>query len=53
MSGFSMIWHIWWLAILGIAGLTVTALTHAWRVDNEVTVPAEEVAEYERRRRRT
>jgi cytochrome o ubiquinol oxidase subunit 1 len=53
ISGFAMIWHIWWLAIVGIAGITVTALAHAWRVQNEVAVQPEEVAEYERRRRRT
>jgi cytochrome o ubiquinol oxidase subunit 1 len=52
ISGFAMIWHIWWLAIVGIAGLAVTALAHTWRVDNEVAVPPEEVAEHERRRQR-
>ena len=50
-AGFAMIWHIWWLAILAIAGLTVTALAHAWRVDNEITVPARQIAEFERQRR--
>ena len=47
-----MIWHIWWLAIVGIAGLTVMSLAHAWRVDNEITVPARQIAEHERQRRR-
>ncbi len=51
-AGFAMIWHIWWLAIVGIAGLTVTALAHAWRVDSEITVPARDIAEHERRRQR-
>jgi cytochrome o ubiquinol oxidase subunit 1 len=53
IAGFAMIWHIWWLAIAGIAGLTVMALAHAWRVDNEITVPARQIAEHERQRRRS
>jgi cytochrome o ubiquinol oxidase subunit I len=52
IAGFAMIWHIWWLAIVCIAGLTVTALAYAWRVDNEITVPARQIAEHERQRRR-
>jgi len=51
-AGFAMIWHIWWLAIAAIAGLTVTSLAHAWRVDNEITIPSRQIAEHERRRRR-
>ena len=52
IAGFAMIWHIWWLAVFGIAGITVTALAHAWRTETEVPVPAEDIARHERSRRR-
>jgi cytochrome o ubiquinol oxidase subunit 1 len=48
--GFAMIWHIWWLAILGLIGLVVSALSHAWSVDREMMIPAVEVAAFERAR---
>ena len=48
--GFAMIWHIWWLAILGLIGLVVSALSHAWSVDREMMIPADEVAAFERAR---
>ncbi|MGR9193505.1 cytochrome o ubiquinol oxidase subunit I [Rhizobium leguminosarum] len=48
--GFAMIWHIWWMAILGILGCIAVSLGQAWRVDNETTFSAEEVAAVERAR---
>ncbi|MGR9271205.1 cytochrome o ubiquinol oxidase subunit I (plasmid) [Rhizobium leguminosarum] len=48
--GFAMIWHIWWMAILGILGCIAVSLAQAWRVDNETTFSAEEVAAVERAR---
>jgi len=48
--GFAMIWHIWWMAILGILGCLAVGLVQAWRVDNETTFSAEEVAAVERAR---
>ena len=48
--GFAMIWHIWWMAILGILGCIAVGLVQAWRVDNETTFSAEEVAAVERAR---
>jgi cytochrome o ubiquinol oxidase subunit 1 len=38
MFGFAMVWHIWWMALAGLAGIAATALTHAWRTVNEVEV---------------
>ena len=29
--GFAMVWHIWWLAILGLVGAFTTLLVFAWR----------------------
>ena len=52
IAGFSLVWHIWWLAIVGLAGMAASALTHAWRVHGEIEIPAEEVAAVERARER-
>jgi cytochrome o ubiquinol oxidase subunit 1 len=45
--GFSLIWHIWWGAGLGLLGAIVVGLVQAWRTDGEIEVPAEKVAAYE------
>ncbi|UXN62290.1 cytochrome o ubiquinol oxidase subunit I [Phyllobacterium zundukense] len=36
MTGFALIWHIWWMAIAGLIGALMTILAHAWRVADEV-----------------
>jgi cytochrome o ubiquinol oxidase subunit 1 len=41
VGGFALIWHIWWMAVLGLIGILVTALVHAWRVHGEVEIPVE------------
>jgi cytochrome o ubiquinol oxidase subunit 1 len=50
ITGFALIWHIWWLVIIGLIGLAVTALSHAWSVDREMVIPADEIAAFERAR---
>jgi cytochrome o ubiquinol oxidase subunit 1 len=52
IAGFSLVWHIWWLAIVGLAGMAASALTHAWRIHGEIEIPAEEIAAVERARER-
>jgi cytochrome o ubiquinol oxidase subunit 1 len=49
--GFALIWHIWWMAILGLICAVSVALIHAWRTDIETEVSAEEIADVENRRR--
>jgi cytochrome o ubiquinol oxidase subunit I len=44
--GFAAIWHIWWLAILGLIGAIALLLRHSWQLDTEVRVSAEEIAEF-------
>jgi cytochrome o ubiquinol oxidase subunit I len=51
VTGFSLIWHIWWLVIIGMIGAFVTLLSFAWRKEDEYLVPAEEVARLDRDRR--
>ena len=46
--GFALIWRIYWLAALGLAGAVVVALAQSWRTDREIRVTAEEIATFER-----
>jgi cytochrome o ubiquinol oxidase subunit 1 len=46
--GFAMIWHIWWMAILGFAGCLVVVMLQAFRTDSEVEISAEVLAEADR-----
>ena len=49
--GFASIWHIWWLAILGLVAAIALTLKHSWQLDTEVPVSAKEIAEFETRRK--
>src|SRR5690348_15510910 len=51
VTGFSLIWHIWWLVILGLVGAYATFVVFAWRDHDEVLIPAEEVARLDRANR--
>jgi cytochrome o ubiquinol oxidase subunit I len=48
VTGFALIWHIWWMAILGAFGAFVTLLFFAFRETEEVEIPAMEVARADR-----
>src|SRR5207253_5356079 len=50
-TGFSLIWQIWWLVILGLIGAYVTFEVFAWRDIHEIEIPAEEVARIDRANR--
>jgi cytochrome o ubiquinol oxidase subunit I len=47
--GFALIWHIWWMVGLGLLGAFVTLLVFAFRDEEEVEIPAEQIAQFERR----
>jgi cytochrome o ubiquinol oxidase subunit 1 len=49
-GGFALVWHIWWLAIIGFVGVVVSSLVHGWLVDRDMHVTADEIAAYERAR---
>ncbi|GGF25583.1 cytochrome ubiquinol oxidase subunit I [Aliidongia dinghuensis] len=46
VTGFALIWHIWWMVGLGLFGAFVTTLVFAWRDVHELEIPAEEVASF-------
>jgi cytochrome o ubiquinol oxidase subunit I len=48
IMGFSLIWHIWWLVIVGFIGAFATFVVFAWRDRTEYRIPAEEVARIDR-----
>jgi cytochrome o ubiquinol oxidase subunit 1 len=45
--GFAMIWHIWWMAGVGILGAFLTMLAFAFRDEEEIEIPAEQIARFE------
>ncbi|AWN45217.1 cytochrome o ubiquinol oxidase subunit I [Methylobacterium terrae] len=51
LVGFAMIWHIWWLAALGLAGAFATFVAFAWRDRVEYEIPADAVARINRENR--
>jgi cytochrome o ubiquinol oxidase subunit I len=52
VMGFSLIWHIWWLVVLGLVGAFATFVVFAWRDEDEYAIPAAEVAQIDRANRR-
>jgi cytochrome o ubiquinol oxidase subunit 1 len=44
VTGFALIWHIWWMVALGVFGALVTILVFAWREQEEVEISAADVA---------
>jgi cytochrome o ubiquinol oxidase subunit 1 len=44
VMGFSLIWHIWWLAIAGLVGAWATFVVFAWRDRAEDEIAAADVA---------
>jgi len=53
VTGFALIWHIWWMAILGLACAALTLMAFGWieRVDDEISGDSLAVAERARLRR--
>jgi cytochrome o ubiquinol oxidase subunit 1 len=51
VTGFALIWHIWWMAILGLLGAFVTLLVFAFREREEFEIPAATIAQFDRAQR--
>jgi cytochrome o ubiquinol oxidase subunit 1 len=41
--GFALVWHMWWLAVLGLFAIIATVIARSFARDVERTIPAEEV----------
>jgi cytochrome o ubiquinol oxidase subunit 1 len=50
ITGFSLIWYIWWLVVLGLLAILVTVLVFGWSEDRQQEIPADEMARMERTR---
>lgn len=45
--GFAMIWHIWWMAIVGFVGMIVTWIAKSFDEDVDYYVPVDEIERIE------
>ena len=50
VTGFALIWHIWWMAAAGLVGAFVALLVFAFRDQEEVEIPSLQIAQFEARR---
>ena len=50
VTGFSLIWHIWWIVILGLLAAAVGVFVFGWSEDREHEISATELARMERAR---
>ncbi|MFL6820409.1 MAG: cbb3-type cytochrome c oxidase subunit I, partial [Bradyrhizobium sp.] len=48
VTGFALIWHIWWMVGAGLVGAFATFVVFAWRDHDEYVIPAAEVARIDR-----
>jgi cytochrome o ubiquinol oxidase subunit 1 len=48
VTGFALIWHVWWMAGLGLLGAFAAFLVFAFRGEDEVEVPVEQITLFER-----
>ncbi|MBV9727533.1 MAG: cbb3-type cytochrome c oxidase subunit I, partial [Gammaproteobacteria bacterium] len=51
MTGFALIWHIWWMVGVGLVAAYAVFVWFAWRDVEAYIVPVEEVARIDRARR--
>jgi cytochrome o ubiquinol oxidase subunit 1 len=48
VTGFALIWHIWWMAALGVLGAFAAALVFAFRDKDEIEISAGELVGFDR-----
>jgi cytochrome o ubiquinol oxidase subunit 1 len=47
VTRFALIWHIWWMAGVGAIGAFLAMLAFAFRDEEEIEIPAEQIARFE------
>ncbi len=47
VAGFALIWHIWWMAGVGAIGVFLAMLAFAFRNEEEIEIPAEQITRFE------
>jgi cytochrome o ubiquinol oxidase subunit I len=47
VMGFGLIWHMWWLALLGVVGIFVLSVIRSWEEPKHYFISAEAVAKTE------
>jgi cytochrome o ubiquinol oxidase subunit I len=52
IAGFAMIWHIWWMAILGLICAAVTLVAFGWVERRDKKISSKELAAADRKRAR-
>jgi cytochrome o ubiquinol oxidase subunit I len=50
ITGFALIWHIWWIVIIGLLAAAVGILVFGWSENREHEISAGEIARLERAR---
>jgi cytochrome o ubiquinol oxidase subunit I len=50
LTGFALIWHIWWAVILGLLGAVAVLIVFGWSENREFEIEAAEVARMEQTR---
>jgi cytochrome o ubiquinol oxidase subunit 1 len=48
MLGFALVWHIWWMALVGLVGIVLSIIVHSFNENRAYYVQAEDVARIER-----
>jgi cytochrome o ubiquinol oxidase subunit 1 len=52
VMGFAIVWHIWWLAVIGLLGIIVCMIIRLTDEHTEYTVTAAEIAKLEAKSRK-
>jgi len=50
VTGFALIWHIWWIVILGLLAAAITVMVFGWSENREREISVAEIARTERTR---
>ena len=47
VCGFALVWHIWWMAIVGFAGIVISWIVKSFDEDVDYYVPVAEIEKLE------